>query len=116
MEYVYKHRKGGEDMIASYTGHYLFNGRSVSENAPNSIGVYYCGKLNENGNLVPLDIGRAKGENVSIRSRLSDHLRDDYWPDVTHFGYVICTTMKEAEEYEMSEIKKYKPKYNVQWK
>lgn len=96
-------------MISEYKGNYLYEKWSINHNAPDSIGVYYCGKLNSNNSLIPLYIGRSE---VSIKSRLLDHFQQDYWPDVTHFGYRTCSTKQEAEELETSEIQKYRPKYN----
>lgn len=104
-------------MIYQYKGNYVYNKLSITQYASDGIGVYYCGYRNpSNNSLKPLYIGRAKGEGVSIKSRLLDHLRDDNWPDVNVFGYQECTTMKEAEDLEESEIKKYQPKYNTQLK
>lgn len=102
-------------MIYDYSGHHGYDKWSVTSKAPDNIGVYYCGVLNFKG-LIPLYIGRAIGENVTIKSRLLDHVRDDNWPEVTHFGYQICTTVKEAEDLEASEIASWKPKYNKQGK
>ena len=102
--------------MEEYRGSYNYNKYTVPINAPEEIGVYYCGKLNSNNSLIPLYIGRAMGENVTIKSRLLDHLSKDYWPDVTHFGYVVCQTPREAEIFEASEINDFKPKYNVQGK
>lgn len=101
-------------MVYQYTGHYQYNSSSVTNNAPDKTGVYYCGHLNSEGSLIPDYIGRAMGEGVTIQSRLADHLREDYWPDATHFGYQICTTKSETEAHEAEEIAKYKPKYNTQ--
>lgn len=100
-------------MISNYQGHYSFDYFSISENSPNNIGVYYCGALHANGNLNPYYIGRAKGEFTSIRSRLLEHFNSKKWQDVIYFGYVLCTTVKEAEELEEKEIARFNPKYNV---
>ena len=42
------------------------------------------------------------------------HLNDKNkkWPDVSHFGYRVCSTLKEAKELETSEIENLQPKYN----
>jgi excinuclease UvrABC nuclease subunit len=103
-------------MIYQYKGNYAYNKLSITQYASDGIGVYYCGSKNADGSLFPLYIGRAKGENVSIKSRLLDHFRDDNWSDVSIFGYRECTTMKEAEDLEAAEIAKFKPKYNTQLK
>ncbi len=80
-----------------------------------AIGVYYCGYLTLEKKLALLYIGKGAGEG-GIRSRLLDHLSEDHWPDITHFGYHVCDTADEAEAYEANEIAKYKPKYNIQGK
>jgi excinuclease UvrABC nuclease subunit len=99
-----------------YKGHHNYNKTSVMLFAPDTIGVYYCGIVNSSNSLSPLYIGRAIGENVTIRSRLFDHLNNDSWSGVTHFGYIICQTPREAEIFEASEIKRFQPRYNVQGK
>jgi excinuclease UvrABC nuclease subunit len=101
-------------MIYDYVGHFPYSGLSVTLNAIDSLGVYYCGYVNTQGELVPSYIGRAVGDDVSIRSRLRDHLRDDYWPNVTHFGYRVCTTQTEAKDLEATEIRRFQPSYNTQ--
>lgn len=98
-------------MIGQYQGNYQFNALSIQSYAPLVLGVYYCGHLNPNGSLNPDYIGRASGEGVSIRSRLSDHL-DDGWTGVTHFGFYVCSTSQEAEQYEAAEISRFNPRYN----
>lgn len=98
-------------MIMAYSGNYPYNRSSVTISAPDNIGVYYCGSLNQNGGLGTMYIGRALGDGVTIKSRLIDHLVDK-WTDVTHFGYRICTTKKEAEDLETNEIQRLQPKYN----
>jgi len=103
-------------MVYDYSGHYLFTALSIGANAPESMGVYYCGMKDNNGKLVPLYIGRAKGEGVTILGRVRNHRNDEKWPDVTHFGYRICTTKTEAEALEATGIKHFQPKYNVQGK
>jgi excinuclease UvrABC nuclease subunit len=101
-------------LIYDYQGHYSFNSNSVSNNAPESWGVYYCGYLNQDNILITLYVGRAAGEGVNIKSRLLDHLRENKWPDVTHFGYKECTTQQEAINLETNEIKRLnQPKYNM---
>jgi excinuclease UvrABC nuclease subunit len=103
-------------MIKNYRGNYQYNKSSIIENASDEIGVYYCGYINSNNKLCPHYIGRAKGDGVSICSRLLDHLREDDWLDVSHFGFNVCTTKQEAENLEMEEIKRCNPKYNIQGK
>lgn len=101
-------------MVNQYQGHYTFSEEIVSNWNSTTMGVYYCGFLNEKG-LWPLYIGIGVGER-GMRGRLLDHLREDYWPDATHFGYHLCDTEKEAENWEREEIFRYKPKYNKQGK
>lgn len=103
-------------MAYEYQGHYQYNKVSVNTNAPENMGVYYCGYVAANNILITHYVGRAKGDGVSIRSRLLDHLSQDNWPDVSRFGYRVCTTKKEAEDLEASEIQRIKPKYNTQGK
>ena len=76
------------------------------------IGVYYCGAQSSDGKLVIYYIGRAVREG-GIRSRLLEHLSEDKWSDVTHFGYHVCDTAQEAIDFEVREIAKCKPKYNT---
>lgn len=99
-------------MIYKYKGAYSYNENIVSNWESSSIGVYYCGYLNNNNNLVPLYIGVGTGKD-GIRDRLLDHLREEHWSDVTHFGFCICSTAEEAENYEKDEIHKFNPKYNT---
>ncbi len=101
-------------MIQPYKGHYQYNEKIVSDWNSTAIGVYYCGYPNTNG-LSVLYVGKAISDE-GIRGRLLQHLKEDKWPDVSHFGYCVCSTPKEAEDFEASEIKKLKPKYNTQGK
>jgi len=101
-------------MIYPYQGQYEYNERIISNWNSTAIGVYYCGYLTDKG-LHPLYIGVACGDQ-GIRGRLLDHLKNDYWPDVSHFGYQLCDSTKEAEKWEADEIARYKPKYNTQGK
>ena len=98
-------------MIQLFKGNYGFNNAIVSGWDSTAIGVYYCGALNSNGNLVVYYIGRAIGDD-GIRGRLLQHLSETKWPDVTHFGYHVCDTQQEALSHEALEIGVYKPKYN----
>ncbi|TSC89217.1 MAG: hypothetical protein G01um10143_598 [Parcubacteria group bacterium Gr01-1014_3] len=98
-------------MVNDYSGHYSYNDDTVRNLNSYHIGVYYCGLITTDGGLIPLYIGRAVSED-GIRGRLLDHLRGDYWPGVTHFGYHLCDNAQEAEDFEASEISRYKPKYN----
>jgi len=100
-------------MIHPYQGHYEYSNEVISNWNSRVIGVYYCGYVGLENKLAILYIGKGTGEN-GIRGRLLDHLRNDNWPDATHFGYQICDNISEIEEWEASEIKTYKPKYNEQ--
>lgn len=99
-------------MVEQYKGQFPFDNESVSENATDSIGVYYCGEINSENALMPVHYVGMSGE--SIKDRLQAHLRDDNWPDATHFGFENCSTEQEAEEQEAKEIERLKPKYNDQ--
>ena len=101
-------------MVHPYQGHYQYDEDIVSNWESSAIGVYYCGYLTEKG-LWPLYIGKGTSE-TGMRGRLLDHLGKEYWSDVTHFGYHLCDTVSEAEKWEIEEIVKYKPKYNIQGK
>ena len=100
-------------MVSPYEGHFLFNEDSIFENVPESIGVYYCGEINNNNKLLVYYVGMS-GE--SIKNRLLDHLRDEDWSDVTHFGYELCSTKQEALDHEVVKIEHIQPKYNDQGK
>ena len=99
-------------MIHDYKGNYSYSQKVVSDWDSTAMGVYYCGIPNPNGTLKPLYIGVGTSDG-GMRSRLLDHLRDDNWPDVTHFGFCACDTAKEAEDFEAAEIKRCQPKYNL---
>ncbi|MBU1179728.1 hypothetical protein KJ885_02190 [Patescibacteria group bacterium] len=98
-------------MADEYKGHYTYSKKVIGEWNSDDIGVYYCGFKLDNGNLKPLYIGKGIGDG-GIRSRLLDHLSEDHWPDVTHFGYRVCDNATEAENFEAEEIDRCKPKYN----
>jgi excinuclease UvrABC nuclease subunit len=99
-------------MIYSYDGHYTYGDQHVRTHAPTGIGVYYCGRVLANGNLQVLYVGKATSE-YGIRGRLLDHIREDYWPLVTHFGYCLCSFSHEVEQHEANEIKLHQPHYNT---
>jgi excinuclease UvrABC nuclease subunit len=102
-------------MVGLYNGNYQYNGKVIGEWNSTAAGVYYCGYHMDNGNLYVLYVGKATS-NQGIRGRLLQHLNEDKWPDVSHFGYCVCSTSEEAENFEASEIKRLKPKYNIQGK
>lgn len=102
-------------MISQYVGHYPYNQLSINTHAPEETGVYYCGSVNTENVLIIHYVGRSIGTQ-GIKGRLQDHLRQDSWPDVTHFGYCTCETDQEAVVFEQQEIGNYQPKYNTQGK
>lgn len=102
-------------MIYKYEGQFSYSDDVVRNWNSNAIGVYYCGHITTTGGLKPNYIGKGCGDG-GMRSRLLNHLVEEYWPDVTHFGYHKCDTEKEALDFEAEEIEKYKPKYNLQGK
>lgn len=99
-------------MTQSYEGHYFFNDATVRRWNSDAIGVYYCGTVAPNGNLNVHYIGRAVGVD-GIRGRLLQHLGENKWRDITHFGFRLCSTSHEAIDLEASEIALYSPKYNI---
>lgn len=99
-------------MVGEYKGHFSYDKIFVNLSAPISIGIYYMGAKNPNGKLGVTYIGRALGENVTIKSRLLDHLNKNEWPDVKQFGYKVCSTQKEVEDLEKVEILRLHPSHN----
>lgn len=100
-------------MAQEYKGHYTFSKEVVQNWDNNQGGVYYCGVINANGNLTPYYIGKAFGDG-GIRGRLLQHLSENKWRDVTHFGYCVCFSENESLMLEKKEITKFNPKYNTQ--
>lgn len=95
-------------MISNYQGNYSYNATGAILSAPPSMGVYYCGYIGSNG-LVALYVGRSE----NIRERLLEHLRSDYWPGVSLFGFRTCSTWGEMVDLEASEIKRLQPRFNT---
>jgi excinuclease UvrABC nuclease subunit len=102
-------------MIAKYEGHFSYDYDTINDWDSSDIGVYYCGKKATNGSLAVFYIGSAASDK-GIRGRLLQHLGEDKWSDVTHFGYCVCDTEDEALEHETSEIGRLQPKYNKRGK
>jgi len=102
-------------MSGKYQGHYSYDDNAIRKLDSSAKGVYYCGHLLSNDNLSTYYVGRGVGEE-GIRGRLLQHLREDGWSDVSHFGYRVCATVEEAEKLEAKEIKRLNPKYNKQGK
>lgn len=102
-------------MVQEYRGPFSF-GKEVVQNWDNTQGgVYYCGVLNGTGGLGVHYVGKAFGD-IGIRGRLLQHLSENKWRDVTHFGYCVCSSENEALAFEAQEIKRLNPKYNTQGK
>ena len=96
-------------MIYSFKGPFQYT-RSILEGWNNNqIGVYYIGVESSSGSLRPYYIGKGTGQG-GMRRRLMDHLGE--WRDVTHFGYQVTDTIREAENHEVDKITQHKPKYN----
>lgn len=101
-------------MIYNYSGNYGYSLPVLTDWNSGAMGVYYCGYISTNG-LIPLYIGKGTGDG-GMRTRLLCHVREDYWPDVTHFGFHACSSVPEAESLEVTQIKKFQPKYNIHHK
>lgn len=96
-----------------YKGHYNYD-KNVVQNWNNTQGgVYYCGVVASNGNLTVYYVGKAFSDG-GIRGRLLQHLSENKWRDVTHFGYVECASENESFSLEKNEIIRLNPKYNIQ--
>jgi len=103
-------------MANLYEGNFPYTRDIISAWKSSAIGVYLCGYLSTDSTvLYTLYIGRGVSEG-GMRARLLDHLREDSWPGVTHFGYYACNSVSEAEELEARLIFQYKPRYNIQGK
>lgn len=100
-------------MVQEYKGNYTFSKEVVQNWNNDQGGVYYCGVINSGGGLTPYYIGKAFGDG-GIRGRLLQHLNENKWRDVTHFGYHVCSSENESLNFETQEIKKFNPKYNTQ--
>lgn len=66
--------------------------------------------------LKVLYVGRARGEGVSIKSRIYNHLKEDFWPGVTHFGFIVCSDISTIDTFEAIEILRLQPIYNQRGK
>ena len=97
-------------MISQYQGPWAYNQASISTNAPDVKGVYYCGYISPKNTLATLYVG--KSEEDSIKNRLLNHLNQDNWTDVTHFGFKTGETNQEISNFEQQEIVRLNPKYN----
>ena len=102
-------------MAQPFKGNYSFNKQIVSNWESNAIGVYYCGFESQQGRLICLYVGQAVGEG-GIRGRLLQHLAENKLPDVSHFWYTICETVREAAALEAREILRLQPEHNTKGK
>jgi hypothetical protein len=102
-------------MLHPYQGPYSYDKQTVTNWQNPPIGVYYCGVVLPTGVLLTYYVGQAVGAG-GIRDRLLQHLNEPKWRDVTHFGFVACDTMMEAQQFETQEILRCQPKYNTQGK
>lgn len=98
-------------MIEIYKGHFAYTLQSVSNNAPQSKGVYYMGSLNQDGSLGVTYVGKSS-DGADMRGRLLSHYNNGEWSDITHFGYRVCTTIQEADKLEADEITRLQPTHN----
>lgn len=102
-------------MITQFEGPHLFDVDIITDWNSSIGGVYYCGVITTERKLIVYYVGRAVGDG-GIRSRLLQHLSENKWYDVTHFGYKACDSMNETIDHEISEISRLKPKYNIHHK
>lgn len=98
-------------MVYDYNGHFAYTSQSISNNAPQSKGVYYMGSLNQDRSLGVTYVGKSS-DGSDMRGRLQSHFNNNEWSDVTHFGYRVCTTTQEADKLEADEIARLKPRHN----
>jgi len=99
-------------MIQAYKGQFAYQKLFVQLSTPEKIGVYYLGMINNNGVFQVLYVGKSTNQNGGIRARILEHIGLGEWPDITNFGYCICDTQTETENFEITEIKRLNPKYN----
>ena len=78
-------------MTDIYNGNYSFNIEILKNWNNKQGGVYYCGALNINRELIIYYIGKAFGDD-GIKGRLLQHLNENKWSDITHFGYNVCSS------------------------
>ncbi len=100
-------------MIQFYKGPFSYDKNTISNWNSNVIGIYYLGQANQQGTINVDYVGKATSEQ-GVRGRLLQHIQANEWYGITHFNYCTCSTIKEAEDLEKSEIFKFKPKYNIQ--
>ena len=99
-------------MIYPFKSPFSYDSGTIKSWKSDAIGVYYCGVASSDGKLTIYYIGSGVSDD-GIRGRLLQHVSESKWYDVTHFGYHVCDTTKEALDWEKQEIVRYKPKYNT---
>lgn len=100
-------------MIGEFKGPYTYSKQVISDWNNNQGGVYFLGVQTSEQKMTVYYVGKAFGTE-GIRGRLLQHINDNEWPDITHFGYETCSTEQEALDYEKSEIKRLNPRHNIQ--
>ena len=99
-------------MVYQFQGPYNYHADILGGWDSVAIGVYYCGYINpQNGVMYAHYVGKGTGQG-GMKSRLLDHLRENLWSGVTHFGFRACDTVAEADALECSEILRCQPAYN----
>lgn len=98
-------------MSQNYKGHYDYDKNIISDWNNTQGGIYYLLAKNIFGQFVILYVGKAFGKE-GIRQRLLQHIYNNEWSDITHFGYSVCSSEEEALYLEAGEIHRIKPKYN----
>lgn len=98
-------------MIADFKGPYPYTKAILLDWNDDSNGVYYIGTKTSDGALAVNYVGKGTGEG-GMRARLLVHL-DRRWLSATHFGFHRGTTILEIENFEIAEIKRLNPTYNI---
>lgn len=93
-------------------GWYTYDRFSICQNIyENVICVYYYVRYDPtDGKYFAVYVGSTERG----QERLLEHLNAEEWPEVSHFGYVLFSTIAQAQEYEKSEIERLKPPRNKQ--
>ena len=99
-------------MIYPFKSPFAYDEDIIKNWKSDQMGVYYCGVLSTDNKLTIYYIGSAVSDE-GIKGRLLQHVNENKWRDVTHFGYHVCDTAKETVDWEKKEIATYKPKYNT---
>lgn len=99
-------------MMSTYNGHFFYTKSGIEGSVSQKTGVYYCGVVRSDDMLSVFYVGKSN----DVKNRLLQHLNENKWQDVTHFGYKTCDSELEADGLEKTEINRLKPKYNDQLK